>query len=129
MPDPKQGPPTLRECREVLRVLHSFYSHNVVDQQHLENVGHSKNILDRLTDEALERDEKRTAALMEFFRYTDYMIGKHKIARKDGGDFCIEFAEGESALTVLFDLALHVETCRQAGVDALTPAPKEEGKQ
>lgn len=55
----KEGPPTLRECRDILRAhanrIASLQYYGLAHQLHKDLAG--------LTDEALERDEKRTAAL------------------------------------------------------------------
>lgn len=99
---PKQGPPTLRECQEVLS-----YASSSLDGAFHRDV---RDMLDRLTDEALDLDEKRRAALE---RIADILLedgvhgsnGRHKGEMINGGS--------ESPCE-LCDL-----------LDALTPTPKE----
>ncbi len=116
-----EGPPTLRECREALCVLHSFYSRNVVNQRHLKNVGFSENILSRLTDEALERDEKRTAALEELWSASkSFHEAEMALSSTPPNDVRMRRVNYRkmTASKAEFDVAYE-------RLDALTPAPKE----
>jgi len=74
MPDPKEGPPTLRECKEkveLILILAEHWMDRAETQEHrlnLESVCyHMEGMRDRLTDEALERDEKRKITLLRLF--------------------------------------------------------------
>jgi len=107
---PKEGPPTLRECRGVLE----YAERKHFDRLYPYTGTHSREcpyekMLDRLTDEALERDEKRRAALeIERVRYKE-------------------------ALQKLFDLAnteyhphsytVNGSDVKKISSDALTPTP------
>lgn len=115
-PTPKEGPPTPRECKKILsRVSNDGICWCALpDNYH--PLGHdsacrdAKILFARLTDEALERDEKRRAAL------------ERKLKTVAGN--VLSYLRWQQRTTINPDLAKYEKQIMES-LDALTPALQE----
>jgi len=119
-PTPKEGPPTLRECREELKRVRQFIRNGIdYGYIHMPEEGDPaidilkklNRVIFPLTDEALELDEKRRAALEE-------LVVAVRLLYKEFPEGLAQRGHANSAKYKLADA--------MAKIDALTPTPKEE---
>lgn len=125
-PTPKQGPPTKRECRELLKTEAENCGNCAGRGKTWPRVNQDegddclvcygfRNMLVRLTDEALDLDEKRVAAL----ELVNKNVGWLRDAVKDG-----TIAKEDIHKSALWKILIGASEY----LDALTPATQEENK-
>lgn len=126
-PTPKEGPPTLRECREVFE---KWNTPTMTDDEFEAWQKGRLALLPRLTDEALERDEKRRAALEKLPGITkelmDNLLSALRELEKTGFD-----CKCDMSVNMPCHSHGYIEMARGAlkDLDALAPKENHESKE